>query len=34
MKSYYHLEKYNAVKNGNVARFDKDWNAYKILFQA
>lgn len=32
MKSYYHLEKYNAVKNGNMARFNKDWDAYKILF--
>ena len=34
MKSYYQLEKYNAVKNGNLIRFDKDWNAYKICFNA
>ena len=33
MKSYYHIEKYNAVKNGNMPRFNKDWNTYKTLFQ-
>ena len=33
MKLYYHIEKYNAVKNGNMLRFNKDWNTYKTLFQ-
>ena len=32
LKSYYQLEKYNAVKNGNMVKFDKEWNTYKTLF--
>ena len=32
LKSYYQLEKYNAVKNGNMVKFDKEWNTYNTLF--
>ena len=28
MKSYYNLEKYNALKNGTRGKFEKAWNSY------
>ena len=31
MRSYYNLEKYNAVKNKNIGHFLKAWNSYNRL---
>ena len=31
MKSYYNLEKYNAVKNGTIGNFEKAWNSHNAL---
>ena len=31
MKSYYNLEKCNAVKNGTIGKFEKAWNSYNTL---
>lgn len=31
IKVFYKIEKYNAVKNGRIEKFEKLWNTYKSL---
>lgn len=33
IKTHYRIEKYNAVKNGRLEKFEKSWNPYKNLLQ-